>query len=380
MSTDTAHDPFRSHFRIALPRRLWWILVAHALLLFGIWSLQGILTDKEALKYIGCAQDVLQGELGGDLLQRYRLYATYILFLVPFVAIGIPTLAVALQIGLGICAAFTLRRCVLRLHGTSVQADLVFALFLLAYPIQIWTLALYSESFFVSLSILFLGEALRTDRTLHLLLILAMLLTFARPVGVLFVAPVLVWRVMENNGKVRIFWIWATSAVMLLPILLLPVHGLDQLRIVVEAHAIGGFPKYPEYGSLFHGSTLADAQTQLIRDHGLRSWTGIVLERMAWLFSLWRPYFSKFHNALTVPFLLLYPLALLTVVRQRKTPFVQVLTAILLLNAIVVGLTYAEWNGRFLVPLLPVIMLLAVLSVPFWKAQRPPGSLSKEHS
>lgn len=380
MSTDTAHDPFRSHFRIALPRRLWWILVGHALLLFGIWSLQGILTDKEALKYMGCAQDVLRGDLGGDLLHQYRLYATYILFLVPFVAIGIPTLAIAVQIGLGIWAAFTLRCCVLRLHGTPVQADLVFALFLLAYPIQIWTLALYSESFFVSLSILFLGEALRTDRPLFRLLLLAMLLTFARPVGILFVAPLLVWRVMENSGKVRILWIWATSTALLLAILFLPVHGLDQLRVVVEGHAIGGFPKYSEDGALFHGSTLADAQAQLIRDHGLGSWAGIVLERIAWLFSLWRPYFSNFHNALTVPFLLLYPLALLTVVRQWKAPFVQVLTAILLLNTIVVGLTYSEWNGRFLVPLLPLIMLLAVLSVPAWKAQRPLGSLLNERS
>ncbi|MEO5585106.1 MAG: hypothetical protein ABIQ75_06610, partial [Flavobacteriales bacterium] len=314
-------------------------------------------------------------------LQRYRLYATYILFLVPFVAIGIPTLAVALQIGLGICAAFTLRRCVLRLHGTSVQADLVFALFLLAYPIQIWTLALYSESFFVSLSILFLAEALRTDRTLFRLLILAMLLTFARPVGILFVAPVLVWRVMENSGKVRILWIWAAGTALLLAILFLPVHGLDQLRVVVEGHTIGGFPKYPEDGSLFHGSTLADAQFQLIRDHGLGSWIGVVLQRIAWFFSLWRPYFSNFHNVLILPFLVIYPLALLTLFRRwKKTPFVQVLTAILLLNAIVVGLTYSEWNGRFVVPLLPVIMLLAVLSIPAWKAQRPPMSLSHERS
>ena len=262
-----------------------------------------------------------------------------------------------------------------------MQADLVFALFLLAYPIQTWTLALYSESFFVSLSILFLGEALRTDRTLFRLLMLAMLLTFARPVGILFVAPVLVWRLMENSGKVRILWIWATGTALLLAILFLPVHGLDQLRVVVEGHAIGGFPKYPEDGSLFHGSTLANAQAQLIRDHGLGSWVGIVLQRIAWFFSLWRPYFSNFHNALVLPFLVLYPFALLTLFRRwRKAPFVQVLTAILLLNAFVVGLTYSEWNGRFVVPLLPVIMLLAVLSVPVWKAQRLSGVLPKDRS
>ncbi|HQV38620.1 MAG: hypothetical protein IPL81_03370 [Flavobacteriales bacterium] len=364
MSTDPVRNPFRSRFRIALPQRLWWILAAHGLLLLGIWSIQGILTDKEALKYLGCASDVLGGDVTGDLLNRYRMYATYILFLVPFIAIGTPMLAVAVQIGVGIWAACTLRRCVLRLHGTPVQADLVFALFLLAYPIQIWTLALYSESFFVSLSVLFLGEALRIDRPLFRLLILAMLLSFARPVGILFTAPVLVWRVLENSGRTRTNWIWAMGAAVLLAILFLPVHALDQLRVVVEGHAIGGFPKYPNAGSLFHGGTLAAAQAQLIHDNGIGTWAGLVLERIMWLFSLWRPYFSNFHNALTVPFLVLYPLALLTVVRRWKIPFVQVLAVIVLLNGAVVGLTYAEWNGRFLVPLLPVIMLLAVLSFP----------------
>lgn len=364
MSADPVRNPFLFHFRIALSPRLWWVLAAHALLLFGIWSLQGVLTDKEALKYIRCAHDVLAGDASGDLIHRYRLYATYILFLVPFIAVGMPTLAVVAQVGLDIWAAFTLRRCVLRLGGPPVQADLVFALFLLAYPIQTWTLALYSESFFVSLSILFLGEALRTGCSMMRLLPIAVLLTLARPVGILFTVPVLVWRLLEENGRNRAMWVWAMSAAVLLAILFLPVHALDQLRVVVEGHAIGGFPMYPEAGSPFQGSTLADANAQFVRDHGMTAWAGLVLQRTVWLFSLWRPYFSDIHNALTLPFLALYPFALITIVRQWKTPFVQVLTTILLLNATVVGLTYAEWNGRFLVPLLPVIMLLAVRSVP----------------
>lgn len=358
---------------ICLSRRLWWILAAHALLLFTIWWLQGILTDKEAMKYISCARDVLAGDLGGDLVHRYRMYATYILFLVPFTAIGIPSLAVPVQIGLGIGAAFMLRRCVLRLNGTTTQADLVFALFLLAYPLQIWTLALYSESFFVNLSILFLGAALRTDRSLLWLLPIAVLLIFARPVGILFVAPVLAWRVLKNSGRLRIIGIWAMSMAVMLAILFLPILPLDQLRVVVEGHAIGGIPKFPDAGTRFHGSTLASAQVQFIREHGLSTWAGLVLQRMAWFFSLWRPYFSNFHNAVSAPLVLLYPLALLTVVQRRKSSFVQVITASVLLNALVVCFTYAEWNGRFLMPLLPMIMLLAVFSVPSKNGMRPTG-------
>lgn len=364
MSTGPVRYPSRSPFRIALSPRLWWILATHALLLLGIFSIQGILADKEALKYLGCARDVLAGDLGGDLVHRYRWYATYILFLVPFVAMGMPYLAVAVQVGMGVWAAFTLRRIVLRLHGTPVQADLVFALFLLAYPVQTWTLALYSESFFVSLSVLFLGEGLRTDRPWPRLLLLTLLLTFARPVGIMFVAPVLAWRV---SGRSRTVTVWATGAAVLLALLLLPVLPMDQLRVVLEGHVIGGDPAYPDAGALYHGRTLMGAQLQFMHEHGPDTWAWLVLQRTLWLFSLWRPYFSDLHNALTAPFVLLYPLAVLTLAGQWKRPFVQVLTAIILLNAAVVGLSYAEWNGRFLVPLLSVIMLLAVLSIPGWK-------------
>ncbi|MGV9011749.1 MAG: hypothetical protein ACOH13_04055 [Flavobacteriales bacterium] len=318
--------------------------------------------DKEALKYTGCAEQILRGDLSG--LAHYRLYSAFVLFLVPFLALGLPVAAVIAQAGLGVMAAFAMRQIVHALDGTAWQADMAFGIFLLLYPLQTWTLALYSESFFVSVSVLFLAEAMRQKITWWRFVAMALVVFFARPVGILFIAPLIARAVSIQLGLKRGHLIQATSLALLLALLFLPILDADLLGVVVEGHAIGGFPKYPGLGQPFQGAALAGAEMQLIHVHGIGSWCSLVSERIGWLLFAARPYFSTLHNALISPVALLYPFALITVFRRRRQTRIMALAAVLLLNIVVVGLTFAEWNGRFLVPMLPVFIVLAVLSIP----------------
>lgn len=341
---------------------MWWILTAHSLLLLAIWVQHGILLDKEALKYTECAEQVLRRDLSG--LAHYRLYSAFVLFLVPFFALGLPVAAVIAQAGLGVMAAFAMRRIVQALDGTAWQADMAFGIFLLLYPLQTWTLALYSESFFVSVSMLFLAEAMRQKITWWRFSALALVVLFARPVGILFVAPLVARAASIQLGLKRGHLIQATSLTLLLALLVLPIMDADLLGVVVEGHAIGGFPKFPGMGQPVQGSSLASAEMQLIHDHGIGAWCALVFERIGWLLFAGRPYFSTLHNALIAPVALLYPFALITVFRRRGQTLIMALSAMLLLNIVVVALTFAEWNGRFLVPMLPVFIVLAALSLP----------------
>ncbi|MCI1751328.1 MAG: hypothetical protein LKM36_00240 [Flavobacteriales bacterium] len=340
----------------------WWIMAAHALLLLSIWWQHGVLMDKEALKYTGSAEQILQGDFSG--LVHYRLYSAFVLFLVPFLALGSPGAAVAAQVALGLAAAFALRRIVLALNGSTWQADIVFAAFLLLYPIQTWTLALYSESFFVSISVLFLAEALRPKIFWWRFIALAIVVLFARPVGVFFVAPLLAWAVSVQLGLKGGRLIWAAGFGVLLCVLFLPVLDPVLLGVVVEGHAIGGFPKYPGAGESFGRFSLASAELQLIADHGLGAWCVLVFKRIGWLLFAGRPYFSVLHNALMAPVALIYPFAMAALYRQWRNPAIQAMATMLLLNIAIVAFTFAEWNGRFLVPMLPVLIVLAALGLP----------------
>ena len=127
------------------------IIGLHLIFLAVIFLQQGILSDKEALKYLGCAEQVLNGD-PSDLLGNYLKYGAYVLFLLPFIALGIPWLSVIAQIVLGILAASALGRIAERITGHSVAGHLAMAMLLLCYPVQQWTLALYTESFFTSAS------------------------------------------------------------------------------------------------------------------------------------------------------------------------------------------------------------------------------------
>jgi len=57
----------------------------------------------------------------------------------------------------------------------------------------------------------------------------------------------------------------------------------------------------------------------------------------------------------------LFALALVGWWRSRAHPITGLLAAILLLNTALIGFTYDEWNGRFLVPLWPVLLAWSVI-------------------
>jgi hypothetical protein len=335
-------------------------VAAHLLFLVLLHRQQGLLLDKEALKYLGAAQDLLHGD-ATDLLGRYRLFATYILFLTPFVALGMPALAIAAQVVLVLFSARALHQLAVRMGTAPLIAMGITAAYLLAQPLHTWTLSAYSEGLFVPLSVLFLERALRPSAWDRSTWTLALVLLFARPTGVLFVAPILLLRATASLPRPALWRVGGIGA-LLLALLLLPVLNREQLQVVMGAPVICGFPEHPALESSYTGSHLLGAQLQLIEQHGFGYWAGLLARRTASLLIPLRPYFSPLHNALNLPFVLLLPLALWAALRTT-TDAVRSIALILLLHILLVALTYDEWAGRFLAPLLPGLLVLGGVGV-----------------
>lgn len=345
---------------LASPAARWAIIALHLALLVFLYLQHGIHDDKEALKYIGAAQDLLHGDTTG-LLGRYKAYAGYILFLVPFVAIGMHQLAVLAQIVLGIAAAFAVKRMVTRSGASPAMGHLAMAAYLLAPPVQQWTLSLYSEGLFIPMVVLFLEYALRPDARAWRPGLLALALLITRPTGILFVAPALL---IPHNGLAT--WLpapvrWCAVAALVPLMLFAPALNREQLAVVAGSHVVCGLPEQPDDAALFNGRTLAAAQAFVIERHGPVYWGGLALRRAASLLDPRRSYFSPLHNLAATGILLLYPLALMSIWRQRRSRTVHTLTACLLLNVLLVAITYDEWGGRFLAPLLPIVVVLAAI-------------------
>ncbi len=340
-------------------RTRWSFVALFLLLLAALWAARGIHDDKEALKYTGCAQDLLKGD-AHDLFGRYKAYASYVLFLVPCIALGMPALAVIAQATLAVLAALALARLVERLSGSVRAGTVAMAIALLCYPFQEWVLALYTESFFASIAVLFLERATQPGRTPWTAFLLGGALLFARPNGILFVLPVLIWGSREPFELPH--WMRPMACtVLLLLVLVLPGVPRDHLGVIVEGHVICGFPERPGALEHFQGTTILDAQRVLFQEPTYAA--GLFVRRAASLFTLTRTYYSSGHNLLLMPLYALFGFAALGWWRTRADSMAGLLLAIFLLNVALIGLTYDEWNGRFLVPLWPLVIAFAAIGL-----------------
>lgn len=327
----------------------------YAGVLLWIFKADGIHLDKEAVKYLGCAERLTEGNFG-CITGPYKGFGAFILFLVPFVATGLPLAGILAQAALSFYAAFSLGRSVKLIGGNEMTAKVAVLVFLAMIPVQQWVLALYSESFFTSMVILLTEHTLKKEKAKPIFYLLAAVVLFARPVGILFAGPALVWKLLKS--KPVTVQVTAFAAVLLIAVSL-PGIPRPQLIPIVEAHVICGFPEDPGAAEGFSGSSILDAQRFLLERNGAGFTTALFFRRAGSLFVFTRPYFSDRHNLLYAPFYLLYPLAILGLFKIRRKAAVVFLMAVVLLNVALIGLTHDEWNSRFLVPLWPFILLMA---------------------
>ncbi len=88
------------------------------------------------------------------------------------------------------------------------------------------------------------------------------------------------------------------------------------------------------------------------------------------LFTFTRPYYSTEHNFVNAIFFAFYPLAMIGLWRTWRQSRIRLVLALIVFNTVLVSLTHDEWSGRFVVPLLPWLMALAVLALGDRTAQR----------
>lgn len=357
-------QPSKAFALLARPAARWVIIGLHLILLLALVLHFEVLVDKEALKYVGCAQEVLEGEYA-DLTGNYLKYGSYVLFLVPFVAIGAPWLAFFAQMALGVLAALAMGKMVRRSSGSKRMGNLAMAVLLLCWPVQFWVLALYTESFFTSVVILFMERVTREGKAGPLVYLLGLIAVFARPVGVLFVGPALLWSWTKDLSPVvrRYVRVGGSFAILLLAITV-PHIERAQLAPIVEGHVIAGLPEESAAMIQFTGTTIASAQLYFIRNHGVGETLVLAVRRVFSLYSFHRSWYSILHNVVSSVWYLLYPVALFGLWRGRKEGTLRLVALVLLVNTILIGLTHDEWSGRFLMPLMPWIIYLAANAFP----------------
>lgn len=339
-------------------------------------------------------------------------YLSYIgLIAVIFEAGGVLEHVVFLQLLFSLFATVALYKSALIISGSRLTSFLSCLFFLFWVELQSWNFYVLTESLYVSCSVLcfFLMLKTKDDGRYGIMLLPFLLFTiFIRPHGIVFLLASAVFffkcfaeSAFYKKHKILVLTtvIFAFSLLVVLTAIALEDFNFMSVQVYTTGDIVYGastFASEHEIISLYSGSLhLPDPELptalQVMQFVVYNPWYFIRLSlgKLLIFFAHIKPYYSVVHNLLIA--FSLYPLYLFFIAGIRKaksSPSKFFVISLVVLQAISVMFTVEDWDGRFLMPILPFIMMFAAIGISFqikkslfvnkkWKEFRSAGGESK---
>lgn len=343
-----------------------------AMMQFWLYYTGGIRTAGDTDRYLGAAELLLSGHL--PITGKAMSYLAYDGIVAVFIGLGWGQLGVIIfQVCMSGIAAYTLYLLSSYLYGW--RAGLVAAFLYIGFPdIQKWNYYILTESLFISTIILTTYVILVTKGWQRIIIggLLVLLATLLRPNG--FIVPMAlslyVLLVLWQEGKRRLVMGVIVIAVITLAAASIWIGGMlskeHVLSHYINGTVIWGHPESAlsmsgqepdctqvKGNTLFEIGCFAAAKPlYMIELAGMKLFYFVLLAR---------PYYSGPHNIVILLFLLpVYSLTIITFIRGRKEFVKWAFPAfIILLQAMVVSLTFADWDSRHIQVVLPLMFLFS---------------------
>ncbi|HAA17906.1 MAG TPA: hypothetical protein DCP28_03685 [Cytophagales bacterium] len=332
---------------------------------------QGVLVSVDTQRYMRMAEGILQGQwpTGWDTL--YASYAVYLAFC--FWVKGGYTLAVVGQVLASGAAAWAMYDLGKRWSGEDRVGWLAVTLFVGWPKFAEWNFIVYTDALFTYGCVVLLWGLYRLHTWKHGLLwgIGAMVVILFRPMGMAI-----------------LLGLWAMGLVRLLQRQTnwLPTIGYACLSGIVAFWVLTHYIAPSKY--LFQTRLESYRESEIIYPH-LNFWVDppehfyepqmgapkgwgmlfgknvehilkLAAIKLGLLFGHMKPYYTWYHNLFIAVYLFpIYLVALRGIWRKRIHRLTYFMLVFIAAQAGVVALTTENWDGRFLLPLLPYLMLLA---------------------
>ena len=367
----------REHPRlVALGLGVQWLSVQVSLFFFGprpseVTPHFGVRFGNDSKRFLEGAESLLNGLLPAGKAIRYLGYDC---FVATFLGSGLGLFGVVLaQVLLTSVAAYCLYRLACRLfdHRTGLLGAFLY----IGYAeIHIWNFYILAESLFVSMVIISLYLVV-TWRGWWRVTIAALVILFSstiRPNGVILALPVgmyVLYSLFKARrhyvflGAVGVFLVSVPIAIKLINAMLVytPVLKYYARGTVIVNHQpsalmmTGVLPEHlthiknPLLGILFF---IAAKPVYFLQLAGMKLW---------YFFLHIRPFYSDFHNYISLLVLVpSYALALVGMFSRCEYPSGMILlVSVCIFQSLVVAMTFADWDGRFLLVVLPIIFVFA---------------------
>lgn len=343
-------------------------LAIYSLLLYLINTRIGIITNNEAEKYILASKELGNGHWDYT-VKHHLFYSSYVLFITGFNRLGGLHTVVIMQACLSFFAAVCLNKTIQITVRKNWAAYVGMFIFLASYPIQIWVLTLFSDSFFVSLITISLYYTIKQKSKSELIFwaLLLVLLVFARPPGIFLSTLFFLYYLHQQKhfSKSQLTRIAFTFfSFIYIALFLIPAETKGFIKPIAAGAIIVDQPDYSiDYYNSIEKSNILSAYQYLAREHGTLYIGKLYLKKLHSFFTLTRPYYSRLHNTILI---IHYPLYLLSIIGlfllKNKSQQYLLLSGILLL-ANLTGLTYNEWHYRFTITIFPFLIILSSISI-----------------
>jgi hypothetical protein len=352
------------------PKKLiFWLvlLLAHLSIMTTLYLKFGLSTINESDKYLTSAEAVANGDVSKGLEYQF-FYSAYIFYLAFFVLLKLPVTVIFIITYLLSIFSFYRFYLFVKKMFDEITAGSWMALMLLSPLILFWQFHLYSEIFFISLSLLFISSLF--GEKYFASAILAVLLILGRPSGVFTAAAMtavfLLGKKTFSKKTVLISLFSFLTLVLVTVIFFIPMHYRGVCVDVASGSVYNGFPILYMPNIPEADRTLAFCYHHIISNYGTKVFVALFIKKFFSFFNLTRPWYTGFHNIINALHYTFYLLAILGFYFSRYLPqniFFRGLLLIIFMNALLVALFFNEWSERYTVQVFPYLFLISAFAL-----------------
>ena len=334
---------------------------------------EGVKLGNDSRFYLSESKNILNGLSS---LLDYKSKFGYLLFLMPFLYFELPLIyVVLLQFLLTAIGSYCLYKITTKYFGEK-SAIICLSLFLFYFPIQIRNFYILAEIIFIDLSlILTFFIVFYKKKFIPIILLLLTFLISIRPNGILFLFSLIfcILYFLINHKKKN----YLSLFLIILLVTVLPVYHLIN-SYFENLNFIQSLNRGIIWGWSFENNQICKSSclsNELINNNYQNSLLGylqfvmtnffeyfkIFFYKIFWLIARARPYYSDLHNYYIIVFNFIFYLGFIYgFVKRPKNNFsIHFIIFFILLSIILVGLTFADWSGRFSLYFLPFIMIFS---------------------
>jgi hypothetical protein len=353
------------------------------LFLFLIWGITqiaayfhfGVMMPVDTELYVESAQSILQGNWPQNNVFFYTSYCTLIAVLFLF-GLSVKWM-ILIQIIVSGLALFSIHEITKIISKNNLTAFVACLLYILWFKFQQWNLIVYTDSLFANFAVISLYVLLKVKNNISYLLafVLIAFTTLLRPMGIGFLFAILSYLLYDNSTFSKIRRVWKLSYLTLFFVFLLFIlngilRGFTPSFLESYANAEIIYPKItlgidkPEQLYMPNDQHQPLSQLMLFMVQNPYYMFKITFIKAILFLGHIKPYYSIFHNVFIGCFL--YPVYFFALRGAKLIPNNKLCVFILVFigfQVITISLTSENWDGRFLLPILPWVFILSSFGI-----------------